>query len=680
MLLLLHLTSRLKLIMTKVHVIAKRDFLESLTNARPLAALAELVWNGFDAQSDRVQVHLDLNGLEGLHSIRVRDYGTGIDFSQIGSLFGSLGESWKKNTPRLHGRPMHGKSGKGRFKAFALGQLIEWNTTCLRDGKPCSYKITGNSHALDDFDISESTETKGSVPGTEVVVSNIQQNFRSLLSESAPLELAKIFAAYLTEYPGLSLEYNGTTVNPKSAQKHSADYHLDDVRLSDGRKVTVAVTVIEWAIPTERVLHWCDAKGISLHETEIGQQIRAPGFNFTAYIKSDYFLELDKQNQLILDELHPDVATILKAARTKVKDHFRRRLAEDQGKVVARWKEEHIYPYGEQTNLNPVEEAERQVFDILAVNVQSYLPSFEDYDKQSRKFTFRLLAQAIHENPSSVQQIIGEVLGLKKEAQDELAELLKKTPLSSIIGFSKIVANRLDFLLGLETLLFDKENKEQILERDQLHKILEHEAWIFHEEFGLAGSEERLNDVLNKHLSKLGKREDDPELVKLADGKTGRVDLMLHKVVQPRTGEYDYLIVELKRPTKDIDSKVLSQIENYAMAVANDERFHGIKTKWTFIAVSNELDEFAKRKANQRDWPRGKVYDDAELNITVWAKPWADIINDARSRLRFFSEQLSYEASRDSAKAYLKKAHEKYIPNYEIQEETGSHAGERGTF
>ena len=659
--------------MTKVHVIAKRDFLESLTNARPLAALAELVWNGFDAQSNRVQVHLDLNGLEGLQSIRVRDYGTGIDLSQIESLFGSLGESWKKNIPRLQGRPMHGKSGKGRFKAFALGQLIEWNTTCFQDGKTCSYKITGNSHALDDFDISAPTETKGALTGTEVVVSNIQQNFRSLLSESAPIELAKIFAAYLTEYPGLSLEYNGITIDPKSAQKHSANYHLGDVGLSDGRKATVAVSIIEWNIPTERVLHWCDAKGISLHETEVGQQIRAPGFNFTAYIKSDYFLELDKQNQLILDELHPDVATILKVARAKIKEHFRQRLAEDQSKVVARWKEEHIYPYREQANLNPIEEAERQVFDILAVNVQSYLPSFEDYDKQSKKFTFRLLAQAVHENPSSVQQIIGEVLGLKKEAQDELAELLKKTPLSSIIGFSKIVANRLDFLLGLETLLFDKESKKQLLERDQLHKILEHEAWIFHEEFGLAGSEERLNEILKKYLSKLGKREDDPEPVKLADGKTGRVDLMLHKVVQPRTGEYDYLIVELKRPSKKVDSEVLSQIESYAMAVAKDERFHNIKTRWTFIAVSNELDDYAKRKTNQRNWPVGKVYDDAELNITVWAKPWADVINDARARLRFFSEQLSYEANRDSAKAYLKKAHEKYIPNPELQEETESH-------
>jgi len=39
--------------------------------------------------------------------------------------------------------------------------------------------------------------------------------------------------------------------------------------------------------------------------------------------------------------------------------------------------------------------------------VESYLPYFEDADTKSRRFTFRLLAQAICENPDSVQEIVG---------------------------------------------------------------------------------------------------------------------------------------------------------------------------------------------------------------------------------------------------------------------------------
>lgn len=649
--------------MSKVHVTAKRDFLESLTTARPIAALAELIWNGFDAQSNLIQVHLDLNGMKGIQSIRVRDGGYGIDHSRIDSMFGSLGESWKKEKGRVNGRAMHGKNGKGRFKAFALGTLIEWKTTCQRDGKLYAYKITGNALSLDDFEISEPIEVKNIPTGTEVVISNVKHDFRSLLGDSAPQELAKIFAAYLTEYHGLKLEFDGNEIDPRSAQNHREEYHLGYIELCGGKKTPVAVTIIEWNIPTERTLNLCDANGITLHEAQAGQQIRAPGFNFTAYIKSDHFRELDKLNELALDDLHPDVTAIVKAAKSKIREHFRRRLAESQSKIVERWKEEQIYPYEEKVHLDPVEEAERQVFDILAVNVQSYLPSFEDADIKSKKFTFRLLAQAIRENPDSVQKIIGEVLGLKKEDQDDLADLLEKTPLSSIISSAKIVANRLNFLAGLETLLFDKENKKTLLERDQLHPILEREAWLFHEEFGLAGSEQRLEEVLQKHLDKLGKREDDPDPVDVGDGKTGRVDLMLHKVVQPHVGEFDYLIVELKRPSKKIDDEVMTQIKKYAIAVASDERFRQVPARWTFIAISNDLDNFAQKESNQRDRPKGQIYDDAELNITVWVKPWADVINNARSRLQFFSNQLEYEADRDSAKAYLNKTHEKFIPS-----------------
>src|ERR1035437_9123413 len=136
-------------------------------------------------------------------------------------------------------------------------------------------------------------------------------------------------------------------------------------------------------------------------------------------------------------------------------------------------------------------------------------------------------------------------------------------------------------------------------------------------------------------------------------------------IVQPpaRPGEYDYLIGELKRPTKKIDAEVVTQVKAYASAVATDERFSDVPARWTFMAISNELDDFAKRDANQRGRPKGQVYDDAELNITVWVKTWAEVINNARARLTFVNKQLAYQATNDSAKAYLKKTHAKFIPN-----------------
>ena len=102
-----------------------------------------------------------------------------------------------------------------------------------------------------------------------------------------------------------------------------------------------------------------------------------------------------------MEDLNRTFRQLFKASKAQIKEHFRRRKLQDKGEAVARWKAEQIYPYEDKEKLDPVEEAERQVFDILAVSVESYLPAFEEYDTKSKRFTFRLLAQAVRENPDS---------------------------------------------------------------------------------------------------------------------------------------------------------------------------------------------------------------------------------------------------------------------------------------
>jgi hypothetical protein len=647
----------------KIPVNVQADHLQSLvaTN-RPMTALAEIIWNGFDADAQRVNVRFDYNQLDTLDAIRITDTGDGIARDHAESFFGNLGNSWKRVKNKTNaGRSLHGKSGKGRFKAFALGSLVEWNTTCVGvDGKLVDYSIRGNSAALKEFDLTDLASAKGKTTGTEVIVHNLHREFGSLVGNGAIDEIAKIFAVYLSEYPDLVLDYDGTIIRPSSVQDRQDEINLGDIQLPDGTKAPVTLTIIEWKAPTERALHLCDARGISLHEIPPG--IQAPGFNFTAHLKSDYFRELDKSGTLILDELNTDVEAILKVAKPAMRDHFRARAAEAASGLVKKWKEEKIYPYEDKAEMDAVETAERQVFDILAVNVHEYLKDFDETDVTSRRFTFRLLSQAIKDNPESVEKILTDVLGLKKEDQDALAELLKKTPLSNIISSAQIVANRLNFLKGLRLMLFDA--KEELLERDQLHKVLETETWLLGEHFALTNSDSDLEKVLATHRTQLGVQGPDDEAPVMREGgKRGRIDLMLARSVpQPRADFHEYLVVELKRPSQKVDTTVLGQIESYAMAVAQDERFHAAKTRWEFVVISNEMTPEAKRKARQRNRPEGLVFDDAELNIAVWAKTWSEVINDAAARHQFFKEKLAYDADNDSAKSYLVKTHEKYLP------------------
>ena len=659
--------------MSTVHVVAKKDFLESLTVARPLVALAELVWNGFDAESERIQIHLDLNRLGGLETIRVRDYGYGINHAHVENLFGNLGDSWKRGRTRQGGRALHGSSGKGRFRAFALGTIVEWNTTFRgADGRSRSYRIRGQAMSLEDFEIQDPVDAPDAATGTEVTISNLRAEFGSLLDPGAALELGKLFAAYLTEYPGLVLEYNGTRVDPKDAQKSATDYDLGAVQLGGERAVPATLTVVEWKMSADRALHLCDATGVALHETTVGQNIRAPGFDFTAYVRSDHFRELEAQNQLILEELHSDVTALVQAARASIKEHFRQRLLENQGRIVQEWKNASIYPYDDQADSDPITRAERQLFDILAVNIVDCLPAFEDADTKSRRFMFRLLAAAVRQDPDGVQRIAGEVLGLKKEAQDEIADLLRKSPIASVLRSAQGVSARLDFLKALENLLFGRKTRSNQLEREQLHRILEREPWLFGEEFALAGSDLSLDPVLRQHLGELlGLREDAGDATAASgaasDGnpKSARTDMMLHKVAQPREGERVCLVVVLRRSTRRIDDALVAQLTQCARAVAGDARFRDGSgpSRWTFVAIADDLADLDQGDPLPAGWPKGKMADDGELKFTVWVTTWAGMVADARARLGLVNAQLALEADDETARAQLRATHAKFIPS-----------------
>lgn len=660
--------------MSKITVKAGADHINDLATAKPVSAISELIWNGFDAKSQCVEVKINKNpAFESIDSIIVKDYGSGIDHNKVTDLFGNLGESWKKQARANGDRSLHGQYGRGRFKALSLGSKIKWNTIFTKDDKSFKYVISSDANSVKDFEIGPITSLERADSGTEIEIFNVTENVNYLLSEEAFSELVMEFALFLTEYPNRKLIFCGVHVKPEDAWDDKTDFDLGDVELPNEQKAKVSLSIIEWKKKNiQREFHYCDALGFSYYKEKLGQLVRAPGYEFTIYAKCDYFKALSERNEISLGDMIPELKVIKDAVLQRARLHFIDKAFVKKTKIVDSWKEEEIYPYDDELVLDPTKIVERKVFDILAVNVQSYLKTFEKADKKTKKFTFMLLSQAIKQNPASVQKIISEVLGLKKKEQDELAELLESTTLSSIISASKIVTDRLNFLNGLDNLVHDKESKKNLLERDQLHKILEREAWIFKEDFFLAGSENRLEEVLLKHIKHLGKREDDTPAgpVLLPDGRQGRVDLMFAKSRQPYEGFTEYLVVELKRPSQKIDYDVIGQVEKYALAVSADERFDHANSKWTFIAVSNSMDAYATKRARQRGWPKGKTLDDADANVEVWVMTWSEVIHAARSKLSFFSQQLKYEATRGSSTEYLEQKHKEFLPELPANEVT----------
>lgn len=632
------------------------DHLKRVSNVPVKRALSELIWNSLDADSNNVSVTVLKNDL-GVYEIQIHDDGSGIFSDLADAHFTAIGGSWKAKKPFTNkGRCMHGQKGEGRFKSFSIGRVVSWQTTFKdnKDNKFYRYSLTALAEKMKEIEFSDMVETESKKQGTAVTINeiydNVQGDFNNLIDELTP-----IFAPYLYSYRDISVTLNGEKIDP--------NIEIDSVEeifiYPQNQDRKDSIKVINWKRLNLKELYLCKENGAVLSQYALSSKLKTHGYKFSIYLNSKIIGDLHDDGQLSLVDLHQDCVDLIDDACKIINKYFQDKKNEEKAQIVEQWKKEGIYPYEDVEKLGEIEKVERDVFDIVAVNVANNLPKFRQSDTVSKKLTFKLLSQAIQDNPSAMNKILTEVLSLGEEEQDMLMELLERTSLSSIIKSAKLVTDRLNFIDALEDLLFN--HKKSLLERDELHKILEKEAWIFDEQFTLSGSERRLADALKIHLHMLGKRTDDlTKDVLINNEKKGRIDLMLHKSVEVRPGYRDYLIVELKRPSQKITMEVIGQIMGYAQAISQDERFDKHKTQWKFIAVSNEFDDIAEMHANNDDRPRGLVY--AKDGLTVFVMKWSEIINNARARLNFYRDQLKYEADDESKTRYLKDKHEKYLP------------------
>ena len=133
------------------------DFLEKITRAKPVQALAEFIWNSLDADATKVDVAFEYNALDVMSKIIVSDDGTGVEFMKAPELFKKLGGSWKRPgaTTKKEGRFLHGQDGRGRFKAFGLGRVVEWDVA-YENGKDLStFKVTMTANNMKEVVISD---------------------------------------------------------------------------------------------------------------------------------------------------------------------------------------------------------------------------------------------------------------------------------------------------------------------------------------------------------------------------------------------------------------------------------------------------------------------------------------------------------------------------------------------
>jgi hypothetical protein len=650
--------------MGRHQVKAGKSHLEQYSDRPPVDALVELIWNALDAEADRVAVKFERDSLgdgaaEHISRIWVEDNGHGIDPSTVVERFTSLGDSWKLglNGLSLNGkRVLHGRQGRGRFFAYSLGPRVSWETVWQDgDGKRWAYRIEGNSSAINEFADSSPAETDRQTGTTVDVRVEQGRTLSSLLAGDLADRLAGRMAPHLLGNPDIEVRVDGQRLDPgRLIAAQPPDVDLDEVDEELRGHPRPVLRLIEWGddvrneMPT---LVLCNEGGAAL--AEFDRRAKA-AVRVTGYLLWPGFATT-RQDLLIAEMSH---GSILDAARKRISDYVRGRSEELRGSIVQQLVQEGSYPYPTARIESPVEEAERQLYDMMLVAAHPAIGG----SRRERRMTARLLQVAVHERARDVDVILDEVLGLSPDVKDLLQDLLRDTSLASIVTASGEIRSRIELVVGLRRLLYSPDTAKKMREVDQLHPLVRDNVWLFGEEWRLARSEASLTNVLRSVVPDTIALEEDLRAnggqVRRSDGTTGRVDLLLQRLFRGPGQTSERLVVELKRPSTTVGVEHLNQVRSYARAL---EKHQGAGPgKWTFWLVGAAFNDDLLAEADQSDRSWGHVA--KRDNYDIFVARWSDLIEQAEHRLEFVREQLDLEVTQDEAARRLRQRHGDLIP------------------
>lgn len=638
-------------------VAAKSDHLKRQASTSPLAALAECIWNALDADATLVEVEFQQGPLV-LERVVIRDNGSGMTREEAPELFKNLGDSWKSRaakTKRL-GRFLHGREGRGRFKAFVLGRVADWKAVFLDGATLKEFTVSVIADDMERGRVSEARASLARKTGTELIITEPPHDLRRLRGDDARQALTETLAPYLLSYPDVRVSVDGVLLDPASGISDRIPYPLTPV-VVDGVTHSVMLDLIEWKRTSERLLFLCGEHGFPLLTLE--GRLPVSEWGFSAYLRSSLIQVLYDVNELGVGGLNPTLAAMIAEARAVIRDHLRRRAAAEAQNIVQRWKDEAVYPYA-QAPSSPLEEVQQQVFDIVATTAARHIDDFDQTSQRARRLQLRTLRIAVEQGGEDVQFALQEVLNLPKKELASFVGLLKETSLSAIIGGVKVVSDRLKVLTGLEALIAEEDTSASLKERTQLHRLVADNTWLFGEEFHLMADDEGLNHCLYEHAQTRGVEVLDLAPVIHPTKKRGIVDLMFGKRRQMhRAADLEHLVVELKAPRVPIGEKQIQQVEGYARAISNDDRFDKVNTRWVFWALSKEIDE------SYAQWRRGDVGPSGPVhrrgNLSIWVKSWGSLFNENRARLQFYQDALALKITREGALEHLRTNYSKFL-------------------
>lgn len=258
-------------------------------------AVAEYIWNGFDAKASTIQVNYIANSLGFVEKLTISDNGHGINLKQLKAKFDQFYESEKALQLAVHKNrsALHGKNGVGRLTFFKFAGKAEWETTYQLANQLKSGLIQVSENNLNNYTFT-AQDLNRDATGTAVHFINLKVSAVFLEKEVIPF-LKEEFCWFLelNQKKKFKILINGKKLD---YEDQVADRVEDIVYHFSASRTVFKVKFIQWKHNLHRELskvYYISDKGEELYKDYTSLNKNADDYFHSVYVQSEFFTDFD---------------------------------------------------------------------------------------------------------------------------------------------------------------------------------------------------------------------------------------------------------------------------------------------------------------------------------------------------------------------------------------------------
>lgn len=555
-------------------------------------AIAEYIWNGFDANATGVNLNFQGNDLQGVSLFSITDNGSGISKETLILKFTPVFNSNKSNSSQVDPRNSsitHGRNGVGRFTFFTFAEQAEWTTVYADEGHHYKYSITIHRDTLDKYYDSDVIETDDPV-GTTVTFHNFfNTNFDfSELNKYLSLEFA--WYLELNKERGFCITINNQRLDYSALLAHSETKQY----IYKKTGTVFDVTFCRWNSKLQgeySKYYYINSKGVEVYKENTTLNNKGDKFYHSVFIHSsifdDFMYEAD-EDEIVLytyTKSSPEFNYIKEQVDQHLRDMRNPYIKQYTQKYVVELKSKGVYPQLQQGNF--IDQVREQSLDEMISVIYSAEPKiFSNLNITQQKTLIRLFDMSMQSGEiDSLYAVLESVIDMTSGDRADLAELLKYTSMSNITKTIAIIKDRLEAIQRLKLLVLNEEKYST--EINHIQPFIEKNYWLFGEQYYLVTAEEPdFEEALRRYLYVL-RGETHPKGTIYIDSEHRQKEMDIFAVQRKLDGSVKKcIVVELKRPSKIMGAKELQQVKNYFSVIDGESRFNAPNIEWEFFLGS----------------------------------------------------------------------------------------------